>query len=195
METIRPKFSYLGPNANYGPGYIGFLFRDNNIFSKGIAYFQRNEIDDTKISHSFIVRDEDVIIEATIHGVRYWPISKYINDPHIAVVFKKPISLDSAKSTRIVTRAELHIGQKYDTSLFLYFIKKYFIDLFCDNPRLDRRASIFDSPNEWICSELVADALTIDYSSFDPLNRLHPSKIDPITLFNSEIFKEWKFAE
>ena len=192
MITIPPEEI----NNHCKPGYIGFTFHDGNIFSEGVALFTKDEHAHIDVSHTFIVVDHEHLIEASFLGVRYKSIADYIYDPNTLLFFKKPNHLDSLKTTIILEYARSKVGYHYDFSLILGFIGRY-IRQYTDNVKLlSKYPSIFDTRDELICSELVAESLNevIDYKSLFPLNTWHTSKISPNMLFNSEIFKEWEFV-
>lgn len=196
MKTIKPRYAgdrVLDPN--YGPGWIGFSYRDNNIISQGIAFFTREEYEGIVPSHAFIVRDKDTIIEATLPEVKTTPIKKYFDDPHVVVFFKKPVDLIPQGSSDIVFQAMLHVGREYDTSLFGYYLLRTVLRLLGKWEPFKDKPAWFDSPDQWICSELVAYCLKAieKYANLFPLSEYHPSKVDPLMLFRSEIFKEWSF--
>ena len=191
MITKEPKYS--GERAlgvNYGPAYIGFSFRDNNLFSKGIAYFTRGEYSGIVPSHSFIVKNEHEIIEATWPKVKVTPIEKYFNDPHLIIFFKKPVNLGIKEINSIIFSATMHLERKYDVGLLNYYLLRIILRWFGNWEPFKRRSSWFDTPEAWVCSELVAYCLSsVDlYTHLFPLSDYHPSKIDPLMLFRSEIF-------
>jgi hypothetical protein len=179
----------------YNNGYIGFTYRDNNIFSKGIMLFTKEEADKICVSHSFIVRDDKLLIEASIHGVQYRLLTDYFDNPHIHVFFKKPINLDKDRANRIIAHAESHLGCRYDYGLIAYFFKKYLLNKLGYKSSLLGRYSMFDNPNKFLCSEFVADSISSvsEYMSLFPLNSMNPAEIDPMMLFRSPLFKEWKY--
>lgn len=198
MKTVKPRYiEDRDLNPNYGPGYIGFSYTDNNIVSQGIAMFTREEYDGIVPSHCFMVKDKNTIVEAFFPYVREHSVHDYIEDPHKIVFFKKPNGLTDKEKDMILFVAVLQIGHKYDTSLFGYFLLRWLLrrlgrwEPFKDKPAWG------DSPEEWVCSELIAHCLKqIDkYSNLFPLSDYHPSKIDPLMLFRSEIFKDWNFDE
>ena len=196
MKTVEPR--YVGDRAvdpNYGPGWIGFSYRDNNVISKGIAFFTREEYEGIVPSHAFIVRDKQTIIEATWPEVKITDISHYFDDPHVVVFFKKPVDLTPKDISDLVFNATFHIGRKYDTTVFGYFVFRYILRLLGKLEPYKDKPAWGDTPEKWVCSELVAYCLkAIDkYANLFPLSEYHPSKVDPLMLFRSEIFKEWSF--
>lgn len=200
MKSVTPRYQYARTlDPNYGPGWVGFSYRDNDVFSKGIAWFTREEYEGIVPSHTFIVQDEKTIIEAAGGKVRVYPIQNYFNDPHIIVFFKKPRNYDKNRAYTIIRRAAAKVDKTYDYSLFFYFISHFlFLDYIEKKfPCLRKRPSFFDSANKFICSEVVADSLNQipEYSNLFPLSEYHISKIDPFKLFRSEIFNTWRFEE
>lgn len=190
MKTINPRFKSRGIEGNYGAGYIGFSYKDDNVVSQGIAWFTREEYNGIVPSHTFYVVDHRKIIEATGEGVHFTDINHYFNEPHYVVFFKKPLHLSSDYIFQITDWLHKQLGKSYDYSAILGFLLKVERLWF-----LRKYPSIFDSRDEFVCSELVASALNQipEYSNLFPLSEYHPSKIDPLMLFRSELFEEWNF--
>lgn len=200
MKTIVPRFAgdRSLDSPNYGISYAGFSYRDNNAFSKGIVLFTREEYEGILPSHSFIVTGKDTIVEATFPVVREYPLHKLIDDPHVIVFFKKPRGLDEEKISIIFSQAQSHLGKKYDTSLIASFIyRALFFRVFGRIPYFRRSPSLFDTPSQLICSELLGEVLNCipEYTNLFPLSELHPSKMTPKDLFRSEIFTGWSFDD
>jgi hypothetical protein len=199
MKSLAPRYSMdRAMDPNYGPGYVGFTYRDNNVFSHGIAWFTREEYDGIVPSHSFIVRDKNTLIEAALPEVHIRNLSEYFNDPHMVVFFKKPKELTSQDIDTIVFTATLHLGRKFDVSLFGYYIVRKILRLLGRFEPNKDKPSFFNSPDEWVCSELVSYCLKAvsKYANLFPLSEYHPSKIDPLMLFRSEeLFEAWRFDD
>jgi hypothetical protein len=194
MKAVTPIYEFeKGYKGNYGPAWVGFSYRSNNIGSYGISWFTREEVDNLVISHSFIVLDQCSVVESTPAGVHKSDLKGYFDDPYCQVFFKKPRNLDYDRMKLIIDRAKSHIGKEYDYGNLMYFLLKLIIHI----PIINKRAFFLDTSDEYMCSELVADALLSvkEYSNLYPLSKLHPSKISPMDLFKSEIFKEWRFED
>jgi hypothetical protein len=202
MRSVKPIYKGLATRSleqpNYGKGYVGFSFRDNNLMSKGIAYFTRGEYEGIVPSHAFVVENDTTIIEAHFPHVRRYPIQEYFNDPHVIVFFKKPHDLKPFDAHFMLERAGLHVGSNYDASVLVYFVGRWIREKFnFGKIPPSHHPAFWDSPESFMCSELVSDALNQipKYSNLLPLSEFHPSRIDPFMLFRSEIFEEWKFDD
>ena len=195
--SVEPRYG-----ANYGPAFVGFSTRDNNVFSKGIQYFTRHEADQLTPSHSFLVLNQDTLLEASVEGVVKTLLVDYFSNPHIMVYFKKPRGLDEAKTNLILERALSHLGAGYDFGLMFYYIIAYVLRQTDPGMRLrwnlwiqERLPGWLDNPNRELCSELVADALNqiVEWRQLPPLSDHTASAISPVDLFYSPIFEEWQF--
>jgi hypothetical protein len=199
MKTLEPRYNRdRAIDPNYGPGMIGFSYRDNNVFSKGIAWFTREEYAGIAPSHAFIVRDKHKLIEAHFPEVREAELSEYFDDPHVVVFFKKPVDLTQTEVDIILFNAVLHLGRKYDASSFGYFFWRKLLRLLGHFEPNKDKPSWCDSPEEWVCSELASHCLKMvpKYANLFPLSEYHPSKIDPLMLFRSEeLFEPWSFDD
>jgi hypothetical protein len=159
--------------------------------------FTREEYDGIVPSHAFIVRDKYKLIEARMPKVRIADLSEYFDDPNIVVFFKKPKDLTAAEADMLIFNAILHIGREYDASAFGYFFWRKLLRLLGRFEPNKDKPSWFDSPEEFVCSELVSHCLRMvpKYANLLPLSEYHPSKIDPLMLFRSEIFEDWRFDD
>jgi hypothetical protein len=203
MKSVKPV--YVGSKSlekpNYGPGYLGFSYNDDNLFSYGITLFTKIESDKIVVSHAFLVIDSNTIAEATIGGVQLSPISKYFDNPHYAVFFKKPKGLNGEMAERLATVAKSKLGMGYDYGLIThFFLRKFFLYRWISESVFFRKKpSLFDSKGEDLCSEYVCEVLNSEayYQSLFPLNTYHPSKIDPLRLFRADddygVLEPWKF--
>jgi hypothetical protein len=197
MKTLEPRYSRdRAIDPNYGPGMIGFSYRDQSVVSVGIAWFTREEYDGIVPSHVFIVRDKNKLVEAHFPEVREADLREYFDDPHRVVFFKKPKELTGAEADAIVFQAILHLGRKYDAGLYIYFIIRKLLRLLGRFEPNKDKPSWFDMSDRFICSELVSYCLRMvpKYANLFPLSEYHPSKIDPLMLFRSdELFSPWRF--
>jgi hypothetical protein len=142
-------------------------------------------------SHAFYVVDEKTIIEATGLGVRVTNIEKYFDDPHYAVFFRKPRNLNPYKMAVMTDWLHKQVGKEYDFKLIMGFL--FMIESL---PFLRKFPSIFDTPSDFVCSELISEALNKvpEFSLAPPLSSYHISKITPNMLFRSDaIFEPWTF--
>jgi hypothetical protein len=183
-------------DPNYGPGMIGFSYRDNSVVSRGIAWFTQEEHDRIVPSHTFIVRDKTKLVEAHFPEVREAELSEYFDNPHIVVFFKKPKELTIKEIDVLVFNALLHLGRKYDVGSYGYYLVRKLLRLLGRFEPNKDKPSKFNSPEAWVCSELVSHCLKMvpKYANLFPLSEYHPSKIDPVMLFRSEeLFQPWSF--
>jgi hypothetical protein len=194
MIIVPPKYKSKGEDGNYSAGYVGFSYKDNSIVSFSISIFTRMEYEFGVVpSHAFYVVDEKSIIEATGLGVRFTQIEHYFEDPHYIVFFRKPRNLNPYKVAVMTDWLFKQVGKEYDFKLLASFF--IWIESL---PFLRKYPSIFNTPSNFLCSELVAEALNKipEFSAAPPLSTYHTSKITPNQLFHSEsIFEPWKFDE
>ena len=186
---------------NIKPGYIGFTFTDDSFISDGIAWFTRQKDLDIKVSHTFVVGYRPMgLIEAHVEtGVRAWSIEDYINDPKTHLFFRKPKGLTDTMTQLIIDTAEVRIGAKYDKSLILghmlsnTFLGRLLVRMIGNIPEKILTAAT-NNPEEWICSELVANCLDSCSALHDVGILAEPvSTITPQELFeDQEIFEPFK---
>lgn len=197
--SVKPQFG-----VNYKVGYVGFTFTDNNFVSNGIAWFTRWEKGENKdvpnlnISHCFIVDGENECIEATNPTVCVSPLTKYFNNPHTHVSFRKPLGLTELTGHLMALDASHQLGKPYDYSLIVghaiddTFLGKL-VDEITDDKSREFLTWVFSTKGKLICSELIASVLRNrpEYTGKDILTH-PPYSIDPQQLFQShEIFAPW----
>jgi hypothetical protein len=69
---------------NYEPGLVGFANYYGSVISEGITIFTSDERrGDVKVSHAFLVGDEEYCVEAAGHGVVRNRLQEYFLDLHI----------------------------------------------------------------------------------------------------------------
>ena len=199
IVSVKPQFG-----VNYKVGYIGFTFTDNNFISNGIAWFTRwekgenTDVPKLNLSHCFIVDSENECIEATENGVVTSPLTKYFNNPHAHVSFRKPIGLTELTGHLMALDVSHQLGKPYDYVLIVghaiddTFLGKLF-DKITDDKSREFITWVFSTKGRFICSELVAAAMRNrpEYAGKGVL--VHPPySIDPQGLFQSkEIFSPW----
>jgi hypothetical protein len=198
MRVEKPRFKSRGDEGNYGPGYVGFSLRDNNLISLGICFFTQEEEKSIDVSHTFYVVDANTIIEAEAEGVIISDPKKYFDSPHIHVFFKKPRNLNPDYVQKMTEYAFTLVGKKYDYGLFLTFIYQWFVRkiLRMDLP-FKKQPPLLDNSNAFVCSEVSTNTLNQipEYANLLPLAEWHPARISPLLLFSSEIFVPWKFVD
>lgn len=186
---------------NYCQGYIGFIHHfDPGFVSKGIAYFQGPpEYGDIRVTHALVVVGDNTCVEANPSGVEESSLSKYFDDPTLAIMFRKPRNWHPSMGQIIADEARTHIGHKYAYSLI--------VAQALAKSKLGRVLNGWfkDKPDAWVsrlldygdvefCSELAAKAL----QAVPELRNLgilqSPARtIDVQELFGSRaVFEEWK---
>ena len=195
VESHIPQYG-----VNYRPGYIGFTFTDNSFVSLGIAYFTRHELSRIPVSHAFVVAGNDRLVEAhALRGVAYDTISKYFNDPHVHVFFRKPLGWTERMGNAIAHSAERKIGCAYGYGLIAADLAAdtwagYWANRICQQWPRRFFCWLLNSPAAFICSELAAYALN-EQPEFHGRGVLAGplDTIDPQDLFEDEtIFEPWK---
>ena len=196
VKDLPPVFG-----VNYKAGYIGFVYYGDWITSRGIAYFTRwARMSEVKVSHCFVVACKNDVIEALMKpGVVVDHISKYFEDPHCQVFFRKPHGWNQDLADAIVYTAAGQVGDKYDLSLIVTqalqgtFLGKAINKLFKGKPD-EFLSRLSDDADRWICSELCAYCLDEQPSLRDRGILAKPvNTIDPQELFEDpDVFEPWK---
>lgn len=199
IVSVKPQFG-----VNYKIGYIGFVFIDNDFVSNGIAWFTRwdkgenSEVPKLNISHTFIVNNENECIEAIEPVVSFSPLTKYFNNPHAHLSFRKPLNMTELTGNLMALDASHQLGKKYDYSLILgHTIDDIFLGKLLDKITNDESREfitrVFKTRGKFICSELISSVMRNrpEYMNKDVLCK-SPYSIDPQQLFQSkEIFTSW----
>jgi hypothetical protein len=196
IVDLKPEYG-----SNYGKGYIGFTYSDSNVISKGIAYFTRwARMSQIRVSHALIVTDENECIEAHMNGgVQKSTLSKYFDDPHCQIFFRKPVDLLPAVADAIVESAESQLGCTYDIGLIAgHALPNTFVGRVIER----RFGGSFESllckflnhDNQWICSELASFCLDQQHSYHDTgILKANVETISPQELFEDPfVFEAWK---
>ncbi len=196
VDCVPPIFG-----DNYKPGYIGFTHSDKSVISAGIAHFTRwSRLSDIHVSHVLVVTGENEAVEAVADkGVIKIPLTKYFDDPHSRIFFRKPKKLPAELGARIAGTALAQVGSRYDHLLLAAqvlegsFLRRWIYSAFRDSP--DHFVGrLLNRDDRWICSELAAYCLDAqpEYSDKGVLAKPHYA-IDPQELFeDQEIFAAWK---
>ena len=196
VDYIKPVYG-----KNYDRGFVFGTNKMDDFVHAGIAYFQRWErMDILKCQHVGLVVDENTIIQAHVGiGVHEASISTLFDDPCTQVFFRKPKGLTSEMANRIVGTASMHLGQDYDKSLILaHAANGTFLGRLAskmtDGASERALCEWLDDPFQWICSELVADALDTQPELKDQgILALPDCAIKPQELISDEIiYEQWK---
>ncbi len=196
VDCIPPSFG-----DNYKPGYIGFTHSDKSLVSQGIAHFSRwSRLSDIHVSHVLIVTGENEAVEAVADkGVVKIPLSKYFEDPHTRIFFRKPKKLTNDLAARIAGTALTQVGARYDHLLLAAqvlegsFLRRWIYSAFREAP--DHFVGrLLNRDDRWICSELASYCLDAqpEYADKGILAKPHHA-IDPQEFFeDQELFAAWK---
>lgn len=187
--------------VNYKAGYVGFTYTESNLISRGIAYFTRwSQMHQIKTSHALIVSGENECIEAHMNGgVKRTALATYFDDEKCQIFFRKPKALTPDLAQRIISAAEAQLGCSYDIDLIAAQLQSNTV-----TGRLLRRllgpgveerlCKLYDHPDRWICSELVAHCLDEQPEYHDKgVLVYNDATIDPQELFEDDgTFEVWK---
>jgi hypothetical protein len=187
---IRVTQQHPRYEANYGPGWIGFISRRHEFVAAGIDWFSRwDEISHIPISHVFNLAGQDLTIEAFEKGVSDGSLYNYLTDPDVALLVRRPRGLSPAFARAIVAEAEKRLDEPYNNRLIVALAaSETFLGHWLNKITnghwekfLCRRAA---RPDEWICSQLVATTLllTMPAAAYGVLT-LPPYIVKPIDLF------------
>jgi hypothetical protein len=176
----------------YGLGWTGFISRKNDFIAAGINWFSHwSEISGIPITHTFIIAEVDKTIEALSDGVVYGSLEKYLNDPDVALLVRQPVGYTLDMGQRIVDKAVLHIGEKYNNWLIAAdAISNTFLGHYINHLTHGRLQDVLtkyaDTPTKEICSKLVALAMNQhETAAFGVL--ANPAwEIKPIDLWEDE---------
>jgi len=196
---LPPKFG-----DNYKLGYIGFLIPADGPTCSGILHFPREiPLASLRALRAFVIVGENRAMEATAaRGVRETPLEKFIDDPRLSVVFRKPRKLDAAAGQRVAEAALAQSGLRYDQILtaarFLSasFLGRWLRSAFPE-PAARFPGLLEDRADPWLSAEFAAHCLAAvpHYADTGILaRRAHP--IHPQELFeDSDLFAAWKFSD
>lgn len=199
-ESQTPKYG-----VNYNAGYIGFLYKDEAMFSKGITYFtEAQDYWNIPVSHVLIVTGENSCVEAVSgRGVIMSDLNKYFCDEHTLTFFKKPKGMDEIIAGEIIQTAERQVGTNYADSLIVNdLMRETFMGQLLDelgNDRIfDAISTTLNKESYFRCSELAAYCLkSADSWSYNNSGILTKpvSTVTPENLFcDREIFEDWKIT-
>jgi len=139
--------------VDYKPGYIFFSYVHGNPFSAGVALASEGKdyMHDALVpSHTGIVLDEGMCIEAIDSGMTITPLSTYLDDRHKMIWFKEPRMLDSAKGLQwIASKARAMKDIPYDWIGLAGFPLKAAADR-------GEEENFFQDDDRLFCSEAVA---------------------------------------
>lgn len=205
----------LKPNwgVNYDVGYIGFTSRTDDAVAAGIAWFEHfDEIqvrDGVRqytrpagivVEHALVVSGPDECIEAHAGtGVQKSTLSKYFNDPHCRIFFRKPRNWNRVLGEDIVISAQRRIGDKYAYSIIVAdalanSVAGHWLNA-CFGGWPNRIVSGWLSKkHQEVCSQLAAESMADNMPHVSIL--AEPARIvTPQALFEDPVvFEQWRNA-
>lgn len=197
VESVKPVWL-----QNYKPGYVGFVSRLNNVVSLGIGLLQKeSDVKGIKVSHTFMVVDRDVCIEASSRGVIFTNITKYFSNPEVLVMFKKPRLYDKEQVHKVfIPYAAGIVADKVGYDYLLLFGQV--LDSFVTHKGKRRVMPEHENPirckSRMICSQLIARILKTGhlYKVLGVLAQWAESRITPQMLFEDRaLFEPWEFKD
>lgn len=129
-------------------GGIGFQGqkRDTSFFARLVKFFTYS-----RWSHSFIMIDEDTVLEAN-QTVQRNPIGEYRNDPNCYYEIYAIVGADEEIVNRAIAKTiAMYLGQTYGYMGLLFFVYRWFNGLFLR----DKTPEVNSFPLGAICSEVV----------------------------------------
>jgi len=202
-ENHSLKATQLDPmfGVNYDLGYVGFVRHMRpGTFSRGITYFSRwDRMSDISVTHTFLVVAPNACVEARWRGgVRLTPLSDYFNSDD-QVFFRKPVLYSQLTGQLMSDAARREIGKRYDKKLIIAHALIGSLAFRIMNKARwgfsgNTLARMLDTPDAFICSELVAHVMGrfTEYCNRGCL-RWPSSRITPQKLFEDiELFEPWK---
>jgi hypothetical protein len=200
-RQLKPNFG-----VNYDVGYIGFTARCCDPVAAGITWFERwdemvkSSVPKVCVTHALVVSGADECVEAHAGtGVTRATLSKYFNDPHCQIFFRKPRGWDIARGQQIAAAAAEHVGDKYGygiivADLLANTILGHWLNVIFRNWPNRLVCRLLDRAGSEVCSELAAGALQAQHW----MPRLgcleNPAcMITPQALFEDDyVFEDWK---
>lgn len=186
---LRPKFW-----ENYEPGLVGFAYHDNNLISEGITIFTGDEAtSNVKVSHAFLVEDEEYCIEAIGAGVVRNRLEQFFDDDHCQVHFRRPIGLRHKRVDLVLDAAKAKLGDAYSVGGIVGMLMDKLSQWLFDFTLPKSWRNPLNSHSTWFCSELVSFALCTlpEYRETDLFKEYHPSRISPQLLYEKGPFEKW----
>ena len=187
---IQDQSLEWGVNCNVG--WIGFISRHNDFIADGINWFSRwDEISKVPVTHTFVITGIDSTVEAFADGVKTGTLSAYLNDPNVALLVRRPISWTPDMGARIASKAEMHLGEKYNDWLIVAdaisnTLVGHWLDHLFNGAVSQHLTHWADTKNTEICSKLAAIALTQPENQSFGILANPPASIKPIDLFEDQ---------
>ncbi len=200
-HSLKPNFG-----VNYDVGYVGFTSRTDDAVAAGIAWFERwdlvklgaNVPSGICVEHALIVSGPDECVEAHAGtGVQKAILSKYFNDPHCRIFFRKPRNWSQVMGEDIVISAQRRVGDKYGYGVIVADAVAntylgHLANVLLRNWPNRIVSKLLDSAGAEVCSQLAAEALQDNLPHLGIL--AEPARmITPQGLFEDPvIFCDWK---
>ena len=152
-------------------------------------------------SHVFIVSSPTTIIHAYKGGVQEAPLSMFMDNPNVQVVFREPSDLHIIDAHYIVNGAASIIGHPYNytgligRALAIVFPLHHW-GWYMQQPLLTNLAyRALGIPEPYYCSAAASHALKNcpKYEKAPLFERMHESKVMPSTLYAEGPFKPLRF--
>jgi len=182
MIHVKPVWG-----LDYKPGTVLFLKNEDNLISRGIAWFENiQEAASFKASHVAFVVDEYTGLESSAHGIQSFKLSKYFDDKSMTVVCRQLEGLDELAFQQAFDYGHSIIGKPYDyIGLIIGFplmILSPLDEIFPILRKLPLFGSYFGAR---VCSSFVADQWkhTERYKILSVFKKWHVTKISPNVLW------------
>jgi hypothetical protein len=178
---------------NYNKGYIGFVYDNNCLLSKIIAYATKSErVNNIKISHVFLIISQNKCIEvdAIKNKVVESHLNKYINNKRYQVFLRKPINLTDDVANSIVFTAKNQLGKKYNKrKIIQYAIGNSIFGKFIGGIFTNSKNIKAEGDCRWICSDFIAYCLN-QQSEYKEKGVLKNNIVTPQSLFADAVVFE-----
>lgn len=168
--------------VNYDVGYVGFVIRQHDAIAAGIQWFedQWGCLTGKLIPHhTLVIIGDDLTVEAFGHGVDYGTVSAYLDDPHTALLVRRPRHYTESMGESIKASAEKMVGHKYGYILIAAMAVSHsavgrLLGWATMGNFQKWVAHLADASQQEICSELVARCLLEQPSLKDFSQNLNP---------------------
>ena len=195
MNITEQKAQY---GTTYDVGYVGFTVTRHSFIAAGISWFQHwDKIKNVPTpTHVFVITGEDETVEAFPNGVHRGTLQKYLCNPDVALLVRRPWHWTPGLGGQIAAKAAEFIGQSYGYWLIA--------GMAVSNSLLGRSLSwltrgwfgrtvekLCDGKRSQICSELTARALNAQPLLHElGILKYAEATITPMELFSDKLVFE-----